>query len=543
MKPLNKTADMLKALLRRDWLKLIIWIIGMLAFAASGAGKMEMAVSGQAAQQSMYTMFVQNPAMVGLFGPTPIESWQKYSIGPVYGQTMTLITGITFAIVAIIYVINRTRKEENDGIAELFGSFQIGKLANTTAVIIEMLVLHIVIAFILAFSIQVQGVAGLDSMNSNLLFAFSSASQGFMWGMIALFFAQIFPDAGGAKGATFGLLGILYIIRMGTDTQAVNAGWFNPLSWGNLGFPYAAGYEKWTGVILAFVLALIMIVIAYVLQVNRDVNAGYIAESHGRATAPKSLLSIPGLVLRQQRGMIIGWFIGLFVLGITYGSMFSQMDEFINSNATIKQLFTASAGSSPSHNAMVASFIVTLFSILAILTSVFAVLIMGRMTSEERKNRQEQLYALPVSRLLMYFTYAISALVLSALGQFLAILGVYVVQTQSQTPMSFGELMGPGMIYIVAIAFVVGLLCLLAAFVPRATGAIYAYIAFLLFMSYLGNLLDLPDWIMKLSIFDYIPKIPLDTMDWAPVFGISGLAVVLIVIGFVGYRRRDLIGG
>ncbi|MDR2977405.1 MAG: ABC transporter permease [Streptococcaceae bacterium] len=543
MKPLNKTGDMLKALLRRDWIKLIIWIIGMLAFAASGAGKMEVAVSGKAAQQSMYTMFVQNPAMVGLFGPTPIESWQKYSIGPVYGQTMTLITGITFAIVAIIYVINRTRKEENDGVAELFGSFQIGKLANTTAVIIEMLVLHMIIALILAFSIQAQGVPGLDSLESNLLFAFSAASQGFMWGMIALFFAQIFPDAGGAKGATFGLLGILYVVRMGTDTQAVEAGWFNPLSWGNLGFPFALGYESWLGVALAVVAALVMIVLAYLLEVKRDINAGYISEGHGRAHAPKTLLSIPGLVLRQQRGMIIGWFIGLFVIGITYGSMFSQMDEFINSNATVRQLFTAAAGDSPSHNVLVASFMITLFSILSILTSVFAVLMMARMTSEERKNRQEQLYALPVSRLKMYLTYAISAIVLSAVGQFLTLFGVYIVQSQGKTSMSFGEIAGPGMIYLVAIAFVLGLLCLLIAFLPRFTGVIYAYIAFLLFMSYLGGMLDLPDWLMKLSVYDYIPKIPLKAMEWPPVVGISSLAIVLIVIGFVGYRRRDLIGG
>jgi ABC-2 type transport system permease protein len=62
-------------------------------------------------------------------------------------------------------------------------------------------------------------------------------------------------------------------------------------------------------------------------------------------------------------------------------------------------------------------------------------------------------------------------------------------------------------------------------------------------VSYLGNMLDLPDWLMKLSIYDYIPKIPLKAMEWPPVFGISGLAVVLIVVGFVGYRRRDLIGG
>lgn len=41
-KPLNKTFSMLKVLLKRDWLKLVFWIVGVLAFAASGVGKFEL---------------------------------------------------------------------------------------------------------------------------------------------------------------------------------------------------------------------------------------------------------------------------------------------------------------------------------------------------------------------------------------------------------------------------------------------------------------------------------------------------------------------
>lgn len=37
--PFYKTEVLFRALLKRDWLKLLFWILGMLAFAASGAGK------------------------------------------------------------------------------------------------------------------------------------------------------------------------------------------------------------------------------------------------------------------------------------------------------------------------------------------------------------------------------------------------------------------------------------------------------------------------------------------------------------------------
>ena len=41
-KPLNKTFSMLKALVKREWLNLVFWIAGVLAFAASGVGKFEL---------------------------------------------------------------------------------------------------------------------------------------------------------------------------------------------------------------------------------------------------------------------------------------------------------------------------------------------------------------------------------------------------------------------------------------------------------------------------------------------------------------------
>ena len=63
--PLYNTGVLFKTLIKRDWFKLVFWILGMLAFAASGAGKMEVA-SNPATSSTLYTMFVKNPAMVGL---------------------------------------------------------------------------------------------------------------------------------------------------------------------------------------------------------------------------------------------------------------------------------------------------------------------------------------------------------------------------------------------------------------------------------------------------------------------------------------------
>ena len=537
-KPLYKTGAMFKTLLKRDWAKLIFWIVGMIAFAASGAGKMQVA-TGPGMAATMYTMFVKNPAMVGLFGPTPVKSPSAYTLGVVFGQTMTLITAITFAIISVIYVINRTRKEEDDGVAELFRSFPVGKLANTTAVVLEIILLHIVMALLLAFSIQAQNVDVLNNLSSNLLFASSASAQGLMWGMIALFFAQIFPDAGGAKGATFGLLGLLYVIRMGTDVGVVQAGWFNPLSWSYLDFPYAKGYETWLGVGLTLIFSIVILIFSYILELRRDVNAGYLPEGRGHSHAQITLLSFPGLVLNLQKKMIIGWLGAVFVLGLVYGSMFGQMGQFISQNALVKQMFV---GNATATDAITGNFMVTLFSILSILVSSFGVILLSRMITEERKNRQEQLYALPTSRIKVYLTYVLTAIIGSVIAQFIAILGIYIEQSGNKNALSFSAIVKPGMIWIVGIIFVIALLSLLIAFIPRFTGVIWVYIGFLLFMSYLGHILSLPKWVEKMSIYDYIPKLPVDKMDWGNVSVILILSVLMILIGFIGYRKCDRIG-
>lgn len=537
--PLYNTGVLFKTLIKRDWFKLVFWILGMLAFAASGAGKMEVA-SNPATASTLYTMFVKNPAMVGLFGPTPINNPTNYSLGPIFDQTMTLITGLTFAIISIIYVVNRSRKEEDDGITELFRSYSIGKLANTTALVMELLLLHLIMAVLLALSIEAQNVAGLNHLESNFLFAFTTSAQGFLWGMFALLFGQIFSEASTTKGMTFGLLGLLYIVRMLTDVINLSIGWFNPLSWSYLAFPYVKCHENWLAVFLTFLLAFLLLGISYILELKRDVGVGYFPERKARLHGKKGHFGFPGLVLNLEKKMIIGWLLASFVLGLVYGSMFGQMDQFISSNKTVKELFV---GNETAASAIRGNFMVTLFSILSILIAAFGVILLTKMVSEERKNRLEALYALPLSRLKVYSTYLLTAILSVILAQFLALFGIFIEQLGNKNALSFLEIMKSGMIWLVAVIFVLAILSLLLGLVPRLAELIWVYLAFLLFMTYLGKLLSLPKWLENLSIYNYIPKLPVEKMNLPTVLFILILSVLLILLGFGAYRRRDLITG
>ncbi|WP_259769402.1 hypothetical protein [Lactococcus cremoris] len=113
----------------------------------------------------------------------------------------------------------------------------------------------------------------------------------------------------------------------------------------------------------------------------------------------------------------------------------------------------------------------------------------------------------------------------------------------NENVLSFTEIMKSGMIWLVTVIFVLAILSLLMGLVPRFADVIWVYLGFLLFMTYLGKLLNLPKWLENLSIYSQIPKLPVEKMNLPTVSLILILALVLILIGYKAYERRDLITG
>nr|WP_221377880.1 hypothetical protein [Actinoplanes polyasparticus] len=88
-----------------------------------------------------------------------------------------------------------------------------------------------------------------------------------------------------------------------------------------------------------------------------------------------------------------------------------------------------------------------------------------------------------------------------------------------------------------------GAAALAAGWAPRAAsvvGGLPATGGFLLLV--IADSIAAPGWLREISPFAHLAAVPLTATDWTATLTMTGLAVVLIAAGALGYQRRDLQG-
>ena len=100
-----------------------------------------------------------------------------------------------------------------------------------------------------------------------------------------------------------------------------------------------------------------------------------------------------GLAIRLQRGFLLGWGVGVLVIGIAYGSIGPTVDAFIGENKALAEIFAGSGGGT-----LTDPYFATSFRLMALLATGFAIQSALRSRSEETSMRAELVLATPVSR-------------------------------------------------------------------------------------------------------------------------------------------------
>lgn len=519
---------LVRLILRRDRIRLPLWIIGLTVLMVVSADQI-LSLYETPRQIQVYVDSVgDNPALVVFAGP-------GYGFAdPNSGVILVNETSAWMALAASlmsVFVVNRhTRAEEDDERADLVRSSVVGRHASITAALVVAVAANATIAA--ASCLAVIGL-GFDPTGSIALCA-SIGLVGISFAAVAACAAQIAPTGRATLGLASGLTGVAFVVRGIGDVAWTPLAWATPFGWG-LGVRAYAGERWWTLLGLA-VFALATTIGAYRLSVRRDLGSGIVAQRPGPAEAASWIAHPFGLTVRLQRGALIGWTIALFVTGAVYGSIGEEIETLVEDNPDLAEFLAAMGDASLSD-----AYLATSLSMLAMLASGFAISSMLRARTAETAGHAELLLAGPTSRrhwAAAHLTVAVagSTVIVAAAGLGAGVTYAGVTGDAAQVP----RLVAAALVNLPAVVFLIGAAFVLFGWLPRATVATWGVFAVIVAIGIFGAILGLPQWLLDLSPFEALPAMPAEGFSWMPVTTVSAIAVGLVVAGLVGFRRRDL---
>ncbi|WP_307794963.1 hypothetical protein [Alkalihalobacillus sp. BA299] len=226
------------------------------------------------------------------------------------------------------------------------------------------------------------------------------------------------------------------------------------------------------------------------------------------------------------------------ILGASYGSVFGDIDSFFTNNEMMAELLTPIEGFS-----LTEQYLSMLMSVISMICTVPALLFLLKLRSEERKSLMEHLLTRAVSRTKILGSYLLLATTFGFVMLYLSLFGLWAAATSvMEEPISFTTIFNAAMVFLPAMWMMIGVAVLLYGLLPQMTSFVWLYLGYSFFVVYLGGLLQFPEWMGNLSPFGHIPQIPVEDMNFVKVLVLTLIAAVFIVIGFIGYRKRDIAG-
>lgn len=519
--------------LRQKWLWLCLWLIGITTFASGYVSAFEKIAEDQGKVGLFITM--KNPAMAAIVGPLPVKSASQYSVGVMYGHEMTLFIAVITMIIAGSFMIDQTRKMEENGQLEILKSLHIGSQASSMATNLLVL-LHTVLTIILVSGILVSyNVSSID-LKGSLYFACSLGLASLLGASIAYLCAQIFATSSQARGIFFSIVGILYVLRAGTDVSNLTLSKFNPLAWTYLGHPF---YQNdWYYLIGLFLLTLVVFSIGLVLESSRDLGSSTIAPKKGKTKASKCLATPLGFFFYLNRSTIISWLLADGVIASMYGSIYGDIDTFVSSNKLISQMFANNS------TTLINSFTSLIMVVTIAIGLVMPLVVVHKVQFETNKERLGYLLVQRVSRLKVYYSSLILALFFGTLAILINgfCLGIAATSSmQANNGKFITTCIKASLNQWPLVCLFVGLM-LLSLSLPIFVGwLVYGLLGHSFCVTYFAVLLDLPKWMMHTSLFNVLAKMPMEKFDLMSFAILTGIGILAMLLGGILYTRKEIV--
>ncbi len=508
-----------------------IWILSLIAVTVM----VPLAFDGMydsAADKMGMAMTMENPAMVAMCGP--VYGINDYHVGAMVGNEMILFTIIAVAIMNIFLVLRHTRRDEERGRIEVVRSLPVGRLSNLTATMVVAFIVNAVLAIFTGISLAVLNIEGMD-VEGSMLYGVVLGVSGLLFAAITAVFAQLSSNSKGAMGYTFIVFGVLYMVRAIGDIKNETLARVSPL--GLILRTQVYVENIWWPVFVVLMITLVIMLIAFYLNGIRDMEQGFIPARKGREHASAFLQTPMGLGFKLLRTTIISWFIGCIVLGALYGSVMGDLESFLEGNAMLQQVLSTEG------HTLTEGFLTMIMSVLSMFATIPVLTVMLKLRGEEKRNHTEHILSRSVSRNRLMSGYFVNAVINSVIIPLSCAFGLWVASySVLENKIELMSLVKAMAVYIPAIWVMLGLTVLLIGWLPSKTSFAWMYLGVSFLLVYLGSLMQASDWVLKLSPYGYIPKLPMEEVNYGTLVMLTVVAVVMAVVGYIGYNKRDIQG-
>jgi ABC-2 type transport system permease protein len=526
--PYAGTATLARLVLRRDRLRLPLWLIGLGGVIAVSA----------AAVPPLYDTPEEIAGYARTVGASPVNSLMSGqqagldTLGGIVANETSQVAQLGICLMVMFLVVRHTRAEEESGRAELLRSTVLGRHAATLASLLHAAAAAVVVGLVTTGSML---AVGLDAVGS-WTYGAGLTLLGLCFAAASLVAAQLATSARGALGLTGAAVALAYVVRGIGAVQDSALVWLSPFGWAQR--MDAFGRERWWPALLLLAMTAALLGVAGWLTAHRDFGSGVLGARPGPARA-RPLLGTPvGLALRLQRGLLLGWAGGTALLGLLYGAILPTVPDLVASNPDLADVFGASADA---EQALVLAFLQYVHLFMSVLATGYAVAAVLRLRAEEESGRLEGVLATPVRR-----SSVVGATVLVAAG------GVVVVLLGTGAGLALGQglvdggwgrsgaLVADQLTYAPAVLLVAAAAVSLTSALPRWSVLAWAGVAVVVLQVLLGQALRLPDGVQGLSPFWHLPAVPVEPFDPAPALVQLAVAGGLVGLAVWAFRRRDV---
>ena len=533
MTPFAGTGTLARLVIRRDRIRLTVWVYAIAATMAATASSFHSLYPTEASRLAFARTIEATPTLLALDGPV----FNGATIGGLTAWRFAGIAAVLAALMSVLTVVRHTRAEEEAGRTELVGAGVVGRFAPITAVLAVIAATNVVVGGLVALLLTLlgTGATGAIALGAGL------AAAGISFAAIAAVAAQIPEGSRAANGIAVGTLAATFLLRAIGDAarggRLAFLSWLSPIGWTQQVRPYAD--ERWWVLALAAGFSVLLVGVAYRLVARRDMGAGLRPTRLGPARAVASLRTPLALAWRQHRGPLLGWGIGFLLAGLAFGSAAKGIGSLINTSKQLRQIIDRLGGS----GFLSDTFLATVLGIVALVASAYAIQGVLRARGEETALRVEVLLATPVRRVAFASGHVALALAGAAVLLLAAGFGAGLAYGISVHDVGgqLGRVIGAALAQWPAAVIPAGVAVALFGLAPRAAaGTAWGLLGAFALLGQLGPILRVAQSVMDVSPFTHTPKLPGGPVAALPFVAMSVVALALTALGLASFRRRDI---